>query len=144
MATMNFPTAPALNDLYLFGGSTWQWNGTGWKQLPNTNLPVQTGNAGKYLTTDGATTSWAAVAGGSPALSMARTSADSNGLFTVVTYKRQDTTNYRISTLSGGTSPQYTTRTVVNYGTDGTTVTSTEVYTLSYADGINITSEVLA
>lgn len=30
----------------------------------NELLPVQTGNAGKYLTTDGTTTSWATVAGG--------------------------------------------------------------------------------
>ena len=64
MATMNFPTSPAVNDTYSFGGSTWQWNGTGWKQLPNSALPTQTGNSGKYLSTNGTVASWATVAAG--------------------------------------------------------------------------------
>lgn len=40
MATMNFPTSPTLNQTYAFGGSTWQWNGTGWKQLSSPIVPV--------------------------------------------------------------------------------------------------------
>jgi len=108
-------------------------------------LPSQTGNSGKYLTTNGSAASWATVAGGAPALSMIRSSIDGNGLYTVVTYKRQDGTNYRVSTLSGGSSPNYTTRTAVNYGPDGTTVTSTDVYTLTYStDGTALLQEVLA
>ena len=34
MATLDFPTSPALNDTYSFGGKTWVWNGQGW-QLQN-------------------------------------------------------------------------------------------------------------
>jgi len=30
MSTINFPTSPALNELYSFGTRTWQWNGAAW------------------------------------------------------------------------------------------------------------------
>lgn len=106
-------------------------------------LPAQTGNDGKYLTTNGSTASWATVAGGEPALSMYRSGADVNGMYTVVTYKRQDGTTFKTSTLSGGSSPIFTTRTVNNYAADGTTISSTDVYTLTYS-GATLTSEVLA
>jgi hypothetical protein len=145
MATMNFPTSPAVNDTYTFGGATWIWNGTGWAQQAAlvSGLPSQTGNSGKYLTTDGSNASWSTVAGGDPTLSTYRSGVDGNGIYTVITYKRADGTNYKVSTLSGGSSPAYTTRTVDNYGADGTTVTSTQVYTLTYADGVNLSQEVL-
>ncbi|MBB6283834.1 hypothetical protein [Geobacillus subterraneus] len=67
---------------------------------------------------------------------------DSNGIFTVVEYKRPDGTLYAKSVLSGGTSPQYTTRTITYYAADGTTVIRTDPYTLVYdADG-DLISEV--
>ena len=34
MPILDFPTSPALNDTYSFGGKTWVWNGQGW-QLQN-------------------------------------------------------------------------------------------------------------
>ena len=43
MATLNFPTNPALNQTYTFGTKTWIWNGQGW-QLDSTgainNIPI--------------------------------------------------------------------------------------------------------
>lgn len=35
------------------------------------------------------------------------------------------------SVLSGGASPHHTIRTVTEYGSDGTTVTATKVYTIN-------------
>lgn len=66
-----------------------------------------------------------------------RSGKDSNGIFTTVTYKRKsDDTIYAKSVLSGGTSPNYTTKTETFYGADGTTVIETNVYTVSYdSDG---------
>lgn len=65
-----------------------------------------------------------------------------DGIYPVVTWKRGDGTTYKTSTLSGGTAPQWTTRTEVVYQEDGITVESTKAYTLSYdADGY-VVSEV--
>ena len=67
---------------------------------------------------------------------------DSNSIYTVVTFKDSTNTKRVESTLSGGTSPNYTTRTVVNYDSDGITITQTRVYTLTY-DGATLISEIL-
>lgn len=66
-----------------------------------------------------------------------RSNKDSNGIFTTVTYKRKsDGTIYAKSVLSGGASPNYTTKTETFYGADGATVIETNVYTVSYdSDG---------
>ncbi|KXG09956.1 hypothetical protein AT864_01516 [Anoxybacillus sp. P3H1B] len=67
---------------------------------------------------------------------------DANGIFTTVEYKRPNGTLYAKSVLTGGTSPQYTTRTITYYDTDGTTVLRADTYTLVYdADG-DLISEV--
>ena len=68
---------------------------------------------------------------------------DSNGIYTEVQYKRVNGSLIMKSILSGGTSPLYTTRTVTNYAQNGTTITSTKVYTITYTNG-EVTSEVLA
>jgi hypothetical protein len=67
---------------------------------------------------------------------------DANGIFTIVEYKRADGTLYARSVLSGGTSPQYTTRTVTYYDTNGTTVLRTDTYTLTYDSDGDLVSEV--
>jgi hypothetical protein len=77
-------------------------------------------------------------------LNIYKSSKDGNGIFTVITYKRTDATNYMVATLSGGTSPKYTTRTEVYYDTNGTTVLETLTYTISYDVDDDIESEVLA
>ena len=43
MATLNFPTNPALNQTYTFGGKTWIWNGQGWQLASSgaiNNIPI--------------------------------------------------------------------------------------------------------
>lgn len=76
-------------------------------------------------------------------LSVVKSVKDSEGIFKTVTYKRKsDNTIFAKSVLSGGTSPQYTTRTLTFYNADGITVKATKIYTLSYdADG-DLVSEV--
>ena len=116
---INFPLSPTVGQTYTFGNQSWSWSGTTWDNIP-------------FVASDTSINT-----------STYRSGLDGNGIYTVITYKRADGTNYKVSTLSGGTSPTYTTRTVVNYGADGTTVTSTQVYTLTYADGVNLSQEVL-
>ncbi|WP_309087236.1 tail fiber protein [Domibacillus sp.] len=68
---------------------------------------------------------------------------DANGVFTTVEYRRKsDDTLLIKSVLSGGTSPQYTTRTVTYYAANGTTVSKTETYTLTYDADDDLVSEV--
>jgi hypothetical protein len=74
-------------------------------------------------------------------MSTYRSNKDADGVYTVIERKRFDGTLYKRSTLSGGTAPNYTTRTVAYYAEDGTTVTSTLVYTLTYS-GTDVVSEV--
>ncbi len=75
-----------------------------------------------------------------PPLSIARTNEDANGIFTTVSHYRPDSTLYKTSVLTGGTSPSYTTRTVTYYEEDGSTVKSTQVYALGYnGSGVLIT-----
>ena len=58
--------------------------------------------------------------------------ADSNGVYTVVDYKRPNGTLFMKSTLSGGTSPNYTTVTWKYYDTAGSTVILTKTWTITY------------
>jgi hypothetical protein len=67
---------------------------------------------------------------------------DANGIFTLLEYRRQDNTLVAKSVLSGGTSPQYTTRTITYYNTTGTAVEKTTVRTLSYDNDGDLVSEV--
>lgn len=64
---------------------------------------------------------------------VARTNKDAEGVFTTVEYRRKsDNTLAARSVLSGGTSPQYTTRTVTFYAANGTTVVRTDTFTITY------------
>ena len=74
-------------------------------------------------------------------LKMEKFNKDSNGIYTQVDYKREDGTLYMRSVLSGGTSPQYTTRTITLYDVDGTTVLQTITHTLTYDSDGNVVSE---
>lgn len=68
---------------------------------------------------------------------------DSNGIFTTVQYTRKSDNTLAVkSVLSGGTSPQYTTRTITYYGINGTTVEATVTKTLSYDTDGDLLSEV--
>jgi hypothetical protein len=77
-------------------------------------------------------------------LSIYKSVKDANGIYTIVDYKRADGTLYMKSTLSGGTAPQYTTRTEVYYDAAGTTPVLTKTYTVSYDTDGAVVSEVLA
>lgn len=53
-----------LGDVTISGetsGEVLQWNGAAWVNAAIDALPSQTGNSGKYLTTDGSTASWATI-----------------------------------------------------------------------------------
>jgi hypothetical protein len=71
-------------------------------------------------------------------------SIDANGIYTVIDYKRTDGTLYMKSTLSGGTSPNYTTDTWQFYDATGTIVISTKTWTITYDVNGKITSRVVA
>lgn len=73
---------------------------------------------------------------------MTKSGKDANGIFTTLTYSRTDDTIFATSILSGGTSPEYTTRTETIYDVDGTTPLSTITYTRSYDSDGDLVSEV--
>ena len=68
---------------------------------------------------------------------------DLNNKYTEVQIKRADGTLYKKSILTGGISPNYTTRTETEYQADGTTIKATRVYALTYDAEGKIESEVL-
>lgn len=76
-------------------------------------------------------------------LTLVRSGADTNNIFTTLTWTRSDGTTFRTSVLSGGTTPYYTTRTTTYYASNGTTVTKVITHTLGYTNGV-LTSETLA
>lgn len=76
-------------------------------------------------------------------LKTVKSSKDTNGIFTTLTYRRKlDDSLFATSVLSGGTTPNYTTRTVTYYEPDGTTVRETLTYTLTYDTDGSLVSEV--
>jgi hypothetical protein len=60
---ISFPSNPTLNQTYTHNSITWTYNGIGWtkKAASSSSLPTQTNNSGKYLTTDGSSTSWGTI-----------------------------------------------------------------------------------
>lgn len=72
-----------------------------------------------------------------------KSNKDSNGIFTAIQHKRKDGTLIEQSVLSGGETPNYTTRTVTKYAADGITIKETQVYTLNYDIDMALQSEVL-
>ena len=58
---INFPNSPAINQTVVVGTDTWFWNGLAWEVEPVTLIPTQTGQSGKYLTTNGTAVSWGTI-----------------------------------------------------------------------------------
>ena len=57
-------TLDAIGDVTISSAATGQvlqWNGTAWVNATLDALPSQSGNDGKYLTTDGSTASWSTI-----------------------------------------------------------------------------------
>ena len=76
--------------------------------------------------------------------SIIKSNKDANGVFTKVTYKRSDGTILKTSELSNAdSSGNYTTQTVKYYKLDGSTLDTTEVYTITYDDSGDVVSEIL-
>lgn len=75
--------------------------------------------------------------------SVYKSNLDANGIYTTVDHKRTDGSLILQSVLSGGTSPQYTTRAETYYKSDGTTVDKTVTYTISYDVNGMVVSEVM-
>lgn len=76
-------------------------------------------------------------------LKTAKANKDANGIFTTLTYRRKsDNSLFATSVLSGGTSPNYTTRTVTYYEANGMTVRKTVTFTLTYDTDGALVSEV--
>ena len=93
--------------------------------------------------TDAEKSSWNNAADETTDLKTTKTNKDANGIYTTITYRRKsDNTLFAVSTLSGGTSPSYTTRTVTYYATNGSTVKRTVTYALSYDSDGTLISEV--
>ena len=60
---ISFPSSPTVNQTYTYNSITWTYNGTGWTKASTTAgvIPTQSGNTGKYLTTDGTSVAWGTV-----------------------------------------------------------------------------------
>lgn len=71
-----------------------------------------------------------------------RTQKDTFGIFKVVEFKRADNTLAIRTTLSGGTAPKYTTRTIQFFAADGTTIEQTITKAISYDTDEDWTQEV--
>ena len=57
-----FPNSPSTGTVYTVNNTSWKYDGSGWiRTTLSTAIPGQTGNSGKYLTTDGSNISWATV-----------------------------------------------------------------------------------
>lgn len=106
------------------------WNGTSWEVIGT--------DASKVWLTDGLTAELAI--SDLRSLKISKTVKDAEGIFTTVERRRKSDNTLAIkSVLSGGTSPNYTTRTVTFYATNGTTVIRTDTFTLTYdTDGVLI------
>lgn len=66
--------------------------------------------------------------------SFERKGLDAGGVYTIIEFKRKSGTLVKRSVLSGGASPEYTTRTETLYKVDGS-VALTRVYALTYSGG---------
>jgi len=65
-------------------------------------------------------------------LRIKRSNPDAYGNYLQVDYYRKDGTLFARSVLSGGTPPQYTTRTITIYDADGTTVVDSYTFSITY------------
>lgn len=152
MAALNFPSSPTVGQVYTANGLSYTWDGVSWDTLAgtlaiagggtgqttataafNALAPTQSGNSGKYLTTDGTNTSWGTVSSGGfdagTRMIFAQTSAPTGWT--------KDTTNYNNHALrvvtgsaSTGGSVDFTTAfasqaVTGSVGTSGATTLST-------------------
>lgn len=103
------------------------------------------GNENDILTTKSGVPSWETASGGTSInyddMSKYRSNKDS-GIFKTIIWKDDNDKMRKKSELSGGTAPNFTTRTITYYD-DTETLTDTLVYTLDYDGSDDFTEEVL-
>lgn len=58
MAALNFPTPSAVGEVYTANNASYTWDGVSWVNNSLYGIPSQTGNGGRFLTTDGTSLSW--------------------------------------------------------------------------------------
>lgn len=124
------------NDQVLTADST-AAAGVKWAAVPN-EIASQTGNSGKYLTTDGTTTSWGAIAS-SGAVFINRTSFTASSAVTIDNLFSTTYENYLVSVQVYGSNAGASIRMQGRYGT--TTHTGSNYQTVLY--GLNYASATL-
>lgn len=96
----------------------------------------------RYETPDGAQSKVNIATGKS--LNIYKSGKDTNGIFTTIEWKRSDGTLAKESVLSSpDTKGNYQTQTINYYDIDGTTILTTETYTISYDVEGDVVSEVI-
>lgn len=121
----------------------------------NTLPPDDTGNVtvaarhvpitdtSNYFTTDNVDAALKELGRSTRPFKVVNSSKDTFGIFRRVELRDKDTNAlYSASVLSGGTAPNYTTRTLTHYEADGVTVKKTDSFTLSYDGDGDLLSEV--
>jgi hypothetical protein len=110
------------------------WNGTTWVFPDSNNADTVGGKAPSFFATDADMKNY----------STYKKNKDVNGIYTTYERYRLDGTLLMRSVISGGTSPKYTTRVETWYGANGTTITSSTTYNITYDSNMNFVSEVKA
>lgn len=100
-STTDARLAVGTNDQVLTADST-AATGMKWSAVP-TEIPSQTGNSGKYLTTDGSATSWGAIASGG--MTLLSTTSWSNGSGGAVTVSGINQTYKNLHIIAYGFTP---------------------------------------
>jgi len=137
---INFPTSPALNELYTYNSKTWFWNGTGWQIKANTlTISSGTGIDVTYPTSNNATISLT-------------TSGVSSGTYgntssipqvTVDTYGRITAISNTAISIPAGTSIVANSGQLTANASTGIValgLATTDVVAKTYGDGANVAS----
>jgi len=120
---ISFPSSPTVNQTYTYNSITWTYNGTGWTKASTTAgvIPTQSGNTGKYLTTDGTSVAWGTVITtigttaqrpASPTTGLMRINSDTNYL---ETYYNSNWISLQYLGLLAGSYSAPTATTIGNY-----------------------------
>lgn len=117
---INFPTTPALNDVYTFGTYSWKWDGSGWQRLANIALSVTSGTVTSVGVSSVGTYAGALTIGSSP--------ITGSGTITI--------TPNLFSSVEAGIVPASGGGTTNFLRADGTWVAAGAAYTALIGDGV--------
>ena len=151
---LNFPDSPSNGDTVTLNGATYTYNSTKtiWTKNASISLPSQSGNSGKYLTTNGTSASWGAVSssgGGTPDFTTIPNEQyilSPTGTATTVTVAATDPDGFAISYEHDTNPPNQSQATITNSGgtftiTPSTTIANGGDFTMRFKalDGIYTT-----